>query len=255
MDWRKCANEEERIFLEQLVGCIQKSDKQYRGFATSFYQKEWMEEVIKKYLGAHVLATIQFDGGFEEAERQVACYGYEAYEESPVQVLAIGVKTGIGKPLGHRDFLGALLGLGIERSKFGDIVVTPEGAYVGVTKELAEYICWHLTSIGRYNKLTITETPREAIVMEEKQFKEILGTVQSLRADALFALAFGISRTTAVKLLQQDKGKCNGMQVKSSDTLKVGDVGTLRGYGKMRFVSINGTTKKDRIHIKIEKYI
>lgn len=255
MEWRKYASEEEKVFLEQLTSCIYKADKQCRPFATSFYNKEWMTQVIKQHMGIGVLDQVVFEGGYEEAERQVAVWGYEAYHEPLLTCLQITVKTGIGKPLTHRDFLGALLGLGIERTKIGDIIIKSFGAYVMVANELADYIQWHLSEIGRYSKITIQIIEKEDIVIDKAQVKEISGTVQSLRADALFALAFGLSRTSVVKLLQQEKGKCNGMSVKSSDVLKVGDVGTLRGYGKMRFIAINGTTKKDRIHIQIEKYI
>lgn len=52
-----------------------------------------------------------------------------------------------------------------------------------------------------------------------------------------------------------DKAKLNGVSAKTSQLMKVGDVGTLRGYGKIRLVAVNGVTKKDRIHITIEKYI
>lgn len=255
MDWKKCASEEEKKFLQQLTGCIDKADRQYRMFATDFHNKEWMIEVIKKYMGQAILDTLVFEGGYEGAERQVVLCGYESYDALPVTCLEIQVRTGIGKPLSHRDYLGALLGLGIERSKIGDIIVKPFGAYTIILDELAEYVMWHLTEIGRYSKINIQPIPKENMEHETVAFKEISGTVQSLRADAVFALGFGLSRTSVVKLLQQDKGKCNGMSVKSPDLLKVGDIGTLRGYGKMRLAEVNGVTKKDRIHIKIEKYI
>lgn len=257
MEWRKCANDEEKAFLQQLTGSIAKSEKQNRCVVTSFYSQAWMREVIKKYLGELTLTNLHFTGGYEDAERQVAICGYNEYmdAEGPLRALEIKVKTGIGKALSHRDFLGAILGLGIDRAKVGDIIVKPFGAYVIIVEELADYVICHLHEISRYGKVEIRPIQLCQMEMEEKKFKEVTGTVQSLRADAIFALAFGISRTLTSKLLQQDKGKCNGMGVKSTDILKVGDIGTLRGYGKMRFEAVNGTTKKDRIHIKIQKYI
>ena len=257
MDWRKNANDEEKTFLHQLTGAMQKAEKQHRCFATGFYARAWMEEVIRKYLGEGVLAHIEFIGGYEDAERHVVLCGYVPYFEEalPIQALQVTVKTGIGKALSHRDFLGALLGLGIDRSKIGDILIQPFGAYVIVVEELVDYISCHLTEVGRYGKVSVSTINFEAMVIGEKQVKEITGTVMSLRTDAVFAVAFGVSRSTVVKLLQQEKGKRNGMLVKSADVLKVGDVCTLRGYGKMKFTAINGTTKKDRLHITVEKYI
>lgn len=255
--WRQIAQPEEKEFLQKLLAAQSKAEKQYRCIATDFYARAWMDQVILQYLGQQYHNTLKFFGGYEDAERQSVIFGVEEdFEvELPIGALCITVKTGIGKPLTHRDFLGTLLGLGIERSKIGDILIEPFGAYVIVNKELEDYISCHLTHIGRYGQIEIESIGFDEIALGEKKVKEITGTVQSLRADSIFALAFGMPRGGVVKLLQADKGKCNGMPVKVADLLKEGDIGTLRGYGKMKLVQINGQTKKDRTHIKIEKYI
>lgn len=249
--------EDEKYFLKMLEAYALKAEKQQRNFFTPFYQGEWMLEVIQKYIGFSQLPPIEFLGGYTSAERKVLGIIVQAIqkEDLPVVLLKITVKTGIGKPLSHRDFLGAILGLGIDRSKIGDILIKPFGAYVIVCKEISEFITWSLTSIGSYTRITIEEIDLEELEVELPHTKIIDTTVASLRADALFAVAFNLSRTSASKLLQNDKGKCNGMNITASSLLKEGDVGTLRGYGKMKLTAIHNRTKKDRVHVTLEKYI
>ena len=254
--WTSITNEEEKQFLKTVIAYNEKSEKQYRMLSTFFYNKEWMDEVLHKYNMQSAFNQYCFMGGYEYAERQVLVFGYDqSYMEMPICALKVTVKTGIGKTLTHRDFLGALLGLGLKRETIGDILLKPFGAYVIVMKEMAEFICCHLTGIGRYQKITVEEISFLDMEVDPPRFKECLTTVPSLRVDAIFAPAFGLSRSEVVRYLQGDKGKVNGMFVTASHPMKVGDVGTLRGYGKMRLGAVNGTTKKDRLHITIEKYI
>lgn len=256
MKWTSITNDEEKQFLKTVLEYDKKSIEQYRMLATSFHNKEWMEEVLQKYGVLNTLNHYCFMGGYPYAERQVLVFGYdETYMDCPIRALKITVKTGIGKILTHRDFLGALLGLGLKRETIGDIILKTFGAYVLVTEEMAEFIRCHLTGIGRYHKIEVEEIPFNQMEIEPPKFKECLTTVSSLRIDVIFAAAFNLSRAEVTKYLQNDKGKLNGISAKTSQLMKVGDVGTLRGYGKIRLAAVGGTTKKDRLHITIEKYI
>ncbi|ONI46511.1 hypothetical protein AN640_03360 [Candidatus Epulonipiscium fishelsonii] len=185
----------------------------------------------------------------------VAFIPFEKPCNVPISILKIEVKMKISEPLTHQDFLGSLLGLGIERKKIGDIVIKSFGAYVFAHKDIGEFIKWNLIKISRYTRIEITEIEEQELELEEPKFKEITGTVSSLRVDAVFSLGFKISRTIVTKLLQQDKGKCNGVLVKASSLMKEGDIGSLRGYGKIKLQAISGKTKKDRTHVILQKYM
>lgn len=256
MNWMNIADQDEKHFLKMVIEYNEKASRQYRMLSTPFYNRDWMEEVLNRYHFLTQLESYTFLGGYEYAERQVLAFGYEeTYMECPIRALKITVKTGIGKPLSHRDFLGALLGLGIKRETIGDIIPTDFGAYVIVQEEMSDFIGTYLTGIGRYQKITVEEITFEEMQIESPKTKAVTGTVPSLRVDAIFALAFGVSRSEVVKLLEQERGKVNGMSVRGSQLMKVGDTGTLRGYGKMRLSAINGYTKKERMHLTIEKFI
>lgn len=249
--------QEEKIFLQALERLSYKAENQYCCVGTGFYNSDWMKTVIRAYKGQKYLEHLTFSGGYLEAERQMVIFGIDnAYpNQLPLVVLKIEVKTGIGKPLTHRDFLGALLGLGIVREKIGDIIIMPFGAYVVVDYLLETYITLNLTTVGKYNTTNITTIPLEDLQVPKLQTKEIKGTVAHLRADAVLALGFSMSRSAVVKLIDQDKAKCNGRLIKAAQTVSVGDVLTLRGYGKIRLIDQGGLSRKDRMHITIQKYV
>ena len=256
-DYRLIKDEGERQFVKMVAMYLEKADTQYRPFFTDFYNFDWMQSMMQHYFSGLYEDSYHFFGGYEGAERQILCvcpYPLEA-QDYDISVLKIEVKTGIGKALSHRDFLGAILGLGIDRKQIGDIVVRPFGAYVILQKTMVDYVIGQLLAIGRYQKIEITEIPFEAIEVDKPKTKVITSTVSSLRVDAVAAVCFGMSRSECVKLIQGEKLRCNGLIAGSSDPVKQGDTLTLRGYGKAKLVSINGQTKKDRLHITIEKYV
>lgn len=248
---------EEKLFIKTILEYAQKRDRQHQAFFTDFYNTEWIHQVINKHVGFHSLANYELFGGYANAERQVLGLLPKDDENPlfPIGCLKITVKTGIGKSLSHRDFLGSVLGLGIERSTIGDIIIKPFGAYLIIQKKMIDFILISLSNIGKYHHIEMEEVPFTELEIEEPKVKEILTTVASLRIDVVAAAGFGISRTTCSKLILGDKVKCNGVCVPPHYILKEEDMISLRGYGKIKFKRINGLTKKDRVHICIEKYI
>ena len=248
---------EERRFIKTILEYSQKGETQNRPFFTDFHNKDWMQTMINQYLGDTVKASCTFFGGYKDAERQMlgVCPYDLSYQAFPLTVLEVKVKTGIGKQLSHRDFLGALLGLGIERETVGDIIIKSFGAYIIIKQDMLPYIRAHLTCIGKYQNIEINEIDFEAVSVDPPATKIIQTTVASLRLDVIVAAAFNLSRGSASQLIQNDRVKCNGVIRGTSQLISQGDFVTVRGYGKMKLQQVNGYTKKDRLHITIEKYI
>lgn len=256
INWNQIVDQDEKHFLKTVLEYNEKALTQYRMLATAFYNRDWMEGVLERYGLWKQLDSPIFLGGYPFAERQVLVFGYdENYSICPIVGLKIQVKTGIGKPLNHRDFLGALLGLGLKRETIGDIIPTDFGAYIIVKEEIVEFIELELKGIGRYQKIIVERIALNDMVIEPPKVKVVTGTVSSLRVDAVLALGFNLSRGEVAKGIDQERAKVNGQIVKASQLMKVGDTGTLRGQGKIRLAAINGYTKKERMHITIEKYI
>ena len=248
---------EEKQFVKTITDYVYRANKQNRPFFTEFYNKDWMENLLNQYCSKESYIEYTFFGGYEGAERQIlAVTPYELNNEDfDLGALNIEVKTGLGKALSHRDYLGAILGLGIERDRIGDIIPHESGAYSIVGASMIPYIRSQLLTIGRYQKVVVEEVPLSHLTIIKPKTKEINTTVSALRMDAVTAAAFGLSRSECTKLIQGEKAKRNGVSVSSSELLSEGDTITLRGYGKAKLKIINGYTKKERLHITIEKYV
>lgn len=156
--------------------------------------------------------------------------------------------------LTHRDYLGAMLNLGIDRSKTGDILVNESGALVFVRPQMKEFLREELTRI-RHTTVLVTEEQPETFHYTPR-FEEIRGTVASIRLDSLLSLAFGSSRNKLSGLIEGAKVFVNGKLVTSNGyQVHENDIISVRGMGKFRFISELAVTKKKRISVLIHKYI
>ena len=189
-------------------------------------------------------------GGYTDAERKMI--GYNAEEvEFPIVPLEITGKRLDG--LTHRDYLGALMALGLDRHKLGDIVVSPNGAVVFAASDISEYIVGTLGEVGR-SVVQIRTADPASLDLGDREFKEIKGTVASVRLDSIVALMAGKGRSAACDLIKAGRVYVNGSSTLRTDMkINDGDVITVRGFGKAA-VEIGGLSKKERIFVTLKKY-
>lgn len=199
----------------------------------------------------------QLWGGYEEAERRVICF----YEDDsftnvtyPIVCLSLSpVSTKYSDTLNHRDYLGAILNLGIERSKIGDIIISDKDAFVFCHEAIADFICENLNKVKHTNILV--SVVDFALANAKPKTEEISGTVTSVRLDALLSLAFSASRSSLTGLIAGGKVFVNGKTITSNSFApKENDTISVRGYGKFIFRRIQTQTKKNRYRIVIDKY-
>lgn len=197
-------------------------------------------------------------GGYEAAERQIAAFIPDAlyYDwEFPLSCLKISpLNAKFSDNLTHRDYLGAILNLGIDRGKLGDILVADSCAYVFCRDTMLEFISNELTRIRHTSVICKEEPLRDFSVPLKTEL--IRGTVASVRLDSILALAFKSSRSSIVGLIEGGKVFVNGKLVVSNGySLKDEDIISARGLGKFRYTGITSQTKKGRCFVEIEKYI
>lgn len=191
-------------------------------------------------------------------ERKVACfYPYDTYCDIiyPISILEIKpVNKKFADDLSHRDFLGAIMNLGIERHLLGDILVADKMAYIFIISKMADFVCDNLLRI-RHTTVS-TSLCSNYDFNYTPVFKEEKGSVASERIDAVIAFAFNVSRNESALFISSGKVFVNGVQtVSKSYVLKYGDIVTVRGKGRFVFDEVAATTKKGRYFIKIRKYI
>lgn len=199
--------------------------------------------------------SVVLNGGYEEAERRVAAfYAYDppAGEEWPICPVRIAWRPQFGSP-GHRDILGALMGLDFERERIGDIVLDRDCAWLFAEPEMGAYIASNLQSAGRVTvKCGIAEGVPS---LPEPEGRHVRDTVPSMRLDALVAAGFSLSRAEAARAIDQGRVFLNQAQTLRTDaSVPEGALISLRGSGRFRLEAVEGETRKGRWAVRLFLY-
>ncbi len=178
---------------------------------------------------------------------------YLAPSADSFPLTALTFKYRSGDKLGHRDFLGAFMQLGIERSVIGDILVGDGRTVAFIRQEMERYFLDNLRKIGRVGvKIAVGyEEPLPSI----REYKDISGVVASDRLDCIAALLCRTSREKAARLITSGAVMVDHQEVLSVDRrLEEGDVISVRGHGKFVLDSFGPLTGKGRLTVKCRKY-
>lgn len=197
-------------------------------------------------------------GGYETAERQMIAFLPDAlsYEYNyPISILKISpAHEKFAQALTHRDYLGTILGLQIERSKIGDILIQGNSAIVFCHARLSAFVMDNLIKV-KHTNVHVTEIDLQDF-QYCPQYLEQRGSIASIRMDNILSLACNQSRTSVTELIVSGKVYCNGKLVSSNSMIpKENDVISVRGFGKFIFCEALSTTKKGRIMVLLKIYV
>ena len=208
-------------------------------------EQDLFYRTVNKILGVRYVLS----GGYEAA----AALFLPSYAEDgdasmlPIAVVRISpLNEKFADALSHRDFLGSLMNLGVERYKLGDILIDGNQAYLICMADMADYICAELKKVRH----TSVYCEVEAGLPEE------LTEPKAVRLDAVLSLAFSSSRSKMVPLIEGGQVFINGKLVTSpSASLKEDDLVTVRHMGKFRYVGVQNQTKKGRLYVAVERFV
>lgn len=201
--------------------------------------------------------NVLFWGGFDDAEKKIMGVFPEWTEPdiSAFPLRCFKVEGGYSRRLDHRDYMGTILSLGISQARLGDIVVYDGYAYVFVHEDIADYVKDNLIKIGNQG-VTVTELEDYSSVKIERRYKTIGTVCASERLDAVVGAAANISRAQSAALINAGRVKVNHREVtKTSETVREGDILSIRGSGRFLVYSFDGETRKNRMHITLKQYI
>lgn len=202
-----------------------------------------------------------FAGGYPLAERRLVFFApdyipdEELEAEAPIRCVMIEpANARFSEELGHRDYLGALMSLGIQRHVTGDIVLSESAAYLFCKEDIAEYLCDSLTEVRRTRvRARVVDVPGE---ISEPRTERIEGAVASPRLDALLALAFRTSRSRMVPVIEAGEVFVNGLLADSVSLIpEEGDIISVRHKGRFVYRGTGRETKKGRIVCAIDRYL
>ena len=179
--------------------------------------------------------------------------GYEA--DFPIKIVLAEPKAPkFADTLTHRDFLGAILNLGIERKAIGDIIIKDNCGYIFVNDDMADYVASSLEKIKRTDvKARITtELPAGDLFKTERKKVQLSGE----RIDAVISKLYSISREESLSLFKKRLVFVSGKLVENNSyTPKPNDVISVRGYGRFIYVGVVGTSKKGKLNVDLDVYI
>lgn len=213
---------------------------------------------------------------FSEIEKEISYVGYEKYGgtlDSERVMVRFGSKQELGyevdypikclnvTPLNkkfadnltHRDFLGALMNLGITREKLGDIIIYDNEAYIFCQEQIEQYVIDNLTRVRHTSVNVLPIDDKEKIKsLYRDEYKSYIITVDSKRVDAIVAKTYKISRNISVNLFAAGKIYINGKQcTNNSQIIKSDDVISVRGRGRIKYLGNESISKKGRIRLEV----
>ena len=250
-------NPEDRLLLAKLWDKINAGMRKNIPANTCFLSPRELE--MAKFLFGEPEGLHAF-GGYGDAERKMLVYLPDYLEESALSdadspCVCLRATFYQGDTLSHRDFLGALMGAGIGRETVGDICVGKSSCDFFVTSEIAPYILQNFLSAGR-TKLSLQQIPLSEAQIPVPEVKEIKDTMASLRLDSVISSGFRIGRSLAAQYVNAGKAAIDGLPCEKPDKqISEGMKISVRGLGKIKLVSVNGRTKKDRISVVIHRYV
>lgn len=237
-------------FVKRVYDYLDLVDRRYQSILTPFFSSE-QASIFEKIVGKQYL--YHKSGGFKQAER--VRYLIKAYEDDVENMCIVQLQANISKKysnITHPDILGAIMNLGIEREKIGDLLVLDERIVIFVDETIANYIIANLTKIKKTNvQFAIAN---EEINYEVKMIEKEM-VVSSLRLDVLVSALANCSRSKAQSYIKNKFVKVNQVILEEIAYLCDNDsVISIRGAGRFVFKGILKKTKKDHLVILVEQY-
>lgn len=237
--------------LRRLEELAIRADKTGRPCFSGFLspaEAERVESIARRY---GLWAGTQ--GGYPDAECRMACFSVEEEESAAFPIAAVELTWPRQNAPEHRDILGSVMGLGLDRRWVGDIVLMPEAAYLFAEERMAEHIAQSLLSAGRVHLQT--RLMEELPPLQPIPGEEVRDTVSSLRLDAVVAGGFRLSRGTAAELISMGRVKLRHLPEERPDArVAPGDAISVRGYGRLTVDAVGLPNRKGRLPLTMTRY-
>lgn len=254
---------DDKILLAQVSDKIEMCENRNKIEHTDFLDLAQIS-IVQNHIDKLNIKNYMTYGGFEQAERKMFIiypekFNSEVVEKNSstiVKIVRIQLPEDLKGKYAHRDYLGAVVKLGIKREKIGDIVVDNDGADIIVDKDVSKFLLENLGDLTRFSKsvITIEEIENLRTVEVRREERDII--VSSLRMDNVISELARCSRNKALDIINMERVFVNFQcETKKTKQIKTGDMITIRGKGRFYIKELVGQTKSGRTIVKIEKYI
>ena len=241
---------DDKILLAQILDKVEMVEKKNKIEYTDFLDLAQIE-LVQKFINKIKLQNYMIYGGFEQAERKMFVIYPDKFNSvvveknlsNIVQIIRIELPDDLKGKYTHRDYLGAVIKLGIERKKIGDIIVDQNGADIIVDKDIVKFLLDNLGSLTRFSKSTISVQNIEDLRPVEVRKEELEIIVSSMRLDNVISDLARCSRNKALDIINTERVFINfECETKKTKQVKTGDMITIRGKGRFFVKEIIGQT-------------
>lgn len=251
-------NEKELIQLKKRIAELARKSYEHNMYTYTGFLSMGEQDVFYSMVSELEGTAYELYGGKDGCERRMLRFGSEeslGYQEG-FPVVCVQIKPLIEKfadNMTHRDFLGAIMNLGIDRSTVGDIYIDGKTAYIFCGDKIADYIIENLDKVKHTNvKCQIVDGNNQVPVKEPEA---VQFTVSSERADGIVAKVYNLSRNQSLLLFRERKIYINGrLNENNSYTMKKEDIVSARGYGKFIYYGADYETKKGKWRVTAGVY-
>jgi RNA-binding protein YlmH len=247
---------DEKIMGDKVLDKVELVLKRQKEQATAFLNP------FQRKLGLNIIEQIsdinyREDGGYKQAERKRITvfpdYLFPDHVTPPISILKIKGNFNFC-PVNHRDFLGALMGLGLKRKVIGDLLIMDDFAQVIVAEDVKDFITLKLNRVNEV-PVEIEEIAHNDIIVPTQHSKEIKATVPSMRLDAVASAGFGDSRNKISGKIKNERVKLNWRTEKDpAQDVDIGDMISLRGRGRVEVAEDRGLSNRGRIKLLLKRF-
>jgi RNA-binding protein YlmH len=240
----------EQPFAQRVLDICQTVAERYQPKRLNFLDPR-EQFIVQAIAGTVEGVSVSFSGGYDQAERRRAViyteYDEVSFEDFQLTLLSVSHHAAIQ----HRDLLGSLLGIGLKREMFGDILISETARQCIVASEVVGYVLTHLRKVGRH-AVVCESVDWKALIPPGDQWKMKVCSVSSLRLDVILAELLSVSRTKATPLIKGGKVKVNWKVTEQpAEGLREGDILSVKGHGRFQLVEIVGKTRKDKFRVQL----
>ncbi|WP_411844007.1 RNA-binding protein [Salinicoccus sp. HZC-1] len=214
-------------------------------------------KIVESLSGSYPEVRVEFyGGGGKNRERQRGMIIPEMLEVSKddfdVLVYEIDYPDKF-VTLNHRNVLGAVMNLGLDRSLIGDIVAL-DTIQIAIARPYAPMFEQSLTRI-KNAPVTLREIPHEAFVDAEDDGRPMVILSSSFRLDTIVSEVINEGRAKSKSRVEKSKVKVNHSIVTDpSFIMETGDIVSVRHFGRFRINSLIAETRKGKYRLEVRLY-
>lgn len=261
----KYANEEDRLLASKLLDKIEFVEKRNTVENTEFLdmrQRQLLEKLLRDIKYNNYVSY----GGYKTAERTAIIIYPDKLEEilknelfdynTIFSVIKITLPNELKGMYSHRNYLGAVIKIGMKREKVGDIITSKDGAELIVLKEAEKYIREGLQALTRFSKAEFGTIKIDDLEVKEPKTVTVKVIIPSMRIDSILSEIIRTSRAKALGVIKEERVFVNHeLVLKGSKEVKENDIVTVRGKGRFKIKGIVSNTRKGNLVLEVEKYI